>query len=127
MPSINSELEHEVHLLHSRMCEGLADPTRILLLYALAESPRNVGELAEMLHTPQPTVSRHLKVLREREMVRAERTGPAVRYSLTDPRIIEALDILRAVLASRLKSQAALAMTAVAPETSRAAESSQAQ
>jgi ArsR family transcriptional regulator len=101
------------------MCEGLADPTRILLLYALAESPRNVGELAEMLHTPQPTVSRHLKVLREREMVRAERTGPAVRYSLTDPRIIEALDILRAVLASRLKSQAALAMTAVAPETSR--------
>ena len=117
MPRINSELEHEVHLLHSRMCEGLADPTRILILYALAEAPHNVGELAEALHAPQPTVSRHLKVLREREMVRAERFGPAVQYSLTDPRIIEALDILRAVLASRLKSQAALALTAVNPES----------
>jgi ArsR family transcriptional regulator len=112
MPGINSELEHEVHQLHSRMCEGLADPTRILILYALAEAPRNVGELAETLHAPQPTVSRHLKVLRERGMVSGERLGPAVRYSLADSRLIEALDLLRAVLASQLRSQAALAATA---------------
>ncbi len=103
------DLEYEVHQLHSRMCEGLADPNRILILYALSGGPRNVGELAEALHAPQPTVSRHLKVLREREMVRAERLGPTVRYSLTDDRLIQALDLLRAVLASRLKTQAALA------------------
>jgi ArsR family transcriptional regulator len=123
MAKISSDLEHEVHLLHSRMCEGLADPTRILILYALAEAPRNVGELAEALNAPQPTVSRHLKVLRERDMVRAERLGPAVQYSLNDPRIIEALDILRAVLASRLKSQAALALTAVGADTPEPGES----
>ena len=110
--NINPDLEHEVHQLHSRMCEGLADPTRILILYALAETPRNVGELAEALHAPQPTVSRHLKVLRERGMVNAERVGPAVRYSLADTRLIDALDLLRAVLASQLRSQAALAATA---------------
>jgi len=57
-------------------------------------------------------VSRHLKVLRERGMVNAERLGPAVRYSLADARLIEALDLLRAVLASQLRSQAALAATA---------------
>jgi ArsR family transcriptional regulator len=123
MAKISSDLEHEVHLLHSRMCEGLADPTRILILYALAEAPRNVGELAEALNAPQPTVSRHLKVLRERDMVRAERLGPAVQYSLNDPRIIEALDILRAVLATRLKSQAALALTAVGADTPEPGES----
>lgn len=122
MKRVSSELEHEVHQLHSRMCEGLADPTRILLLYALAEAPHNVSELADALGSPQPTVSRHLKVLREREMVRAERVGPAVRYTLTDHRLIEALDLLRAVLASRLKSQAALAETAeVADEAEPAA------
>ena len=113
VPTINKDLELEIHQLHSRMCEGLADPTRILILYALAEGPRNVGDLVEALHAPQPTVSRHLKVLRERGMVSAERLGPAVQYSLADARIIEALDILRAVLASHLKNQAALAMTAV--------------
>ncbi len=111
MTVISAGLEDEVHLLHSRMCEGLADPTRILLLYALADTPHNVSELAEALGAPQTTVSRHLKVLREREMVRAERVGPTVRYSLTDRRLIEALDLLRAVLASRLRSQAALVAT----------------
>lgn len=109
--ALNTDLEREIHQLHSRMCEGLADPTRILILYALADGPRNVGDLADILQAPQPTVSRHLKVLREREMVRAERVGPAVRYSLTDPRLIEALDLLRAVLASRLQNRAALAET----------------
>ena len=115
--TITSALEHEVHQLHSRMCEGLADPTRILILYALADGPHNVGDLAEALQTPQPTVSRHLKVLRERDMVQAERVGPTVRYSLTDRRLIEALDLLRAVLASRLKSRAALADTVPSGET----------
>jgi ArsR family transcriptional regulator len=62
-------------------------------------------------------------VLRERDMVRAERLGPAVQYSLNDPRIIEALDILRAVLATRLKSQAALALTAVGADTPETGES----
>jgi ArsR family transcriptional regulator len=94
------------------MCEGLADPTRILILYALDETPRNVGELAEALRAPQPTISRHLKVLRERGMVLAERMGPTVRYSLADARLIEALDLLRAVLANQLRNQAALAATA---------------
>ena len=79
---------------------------------AVAETPRKVSELAEGLHAPQPTVSRHLKVLRERGMVNAERLGPAVRHSLANARLIEALDLLRAVLASQLRSQAALAATA---------------
>ncbi len=115
MTVISAGLENEVHLLHSRMCEGLADPTRILVLYALADAPHNVSELAEALGSPQTTVSRHLKVLREREMVHAERIGPTVRYSLTDRRLIEALDLLRAVLASRIRSQAALVAADEAP------------
>jgi len=108
MSEINTVLVSEVHQLHSQMCEGLADPTRILILYSLAESPRNVGDLAEALGTLQPTISRHLKVLRERGMVIAERIGPAVRYSLADHRIIEALDLLRAVMRDMYDRRAAV-------------------
>ena len=107
MSEINTVLVSEVHQLHSQMCEGLADPTRILILSSLAESPRNVGDLAEALGTLQPTISRHLKVLRERGMVIAERIGPAVRYSLADHRIIEALDLLRAVMRDMYDRRAA--------------------
>ncbi len=108
MLEVTNTLESEVHLLHSRLCEGLADPKRILILYALAQSPHNVNDLAEALHLPQPTVSRHLKVLRERGMVIAERQGPSVFYQLSDPRLIEALDLLRAVLRDLISQRAAL-------------------
>ena len=98
--------------MHANICNGLADPNRILILYTLADHPSNVTELAKTLETPQPTISRHLKILKERGMVKAERDGQAVNYSLVDHRIIQALDLLRAMLAHRLKNQIALAKTA---------------
>lgn len=106
-----SDLRAEINKLHANICSGLADPTRILILYTLHNQPHNVSELAEELELPQPTVSRHLKVLRERQMVTADRAGQSVNYSLADNRIIEAMDLLRAVLASRLQDQGELAET----------------
>ncbi len=98
----------EVQLLHAQICQALADPTRIMLLYLLADSPQNVGELGAALHLNQPTVSRHLKVLRDRGMVHAERTGTTVTYSLADQRVIEALSLLREVMTTDLLQKTAL-------------------
>jgi DNA-binding transcriptional ArsR family regulator len=98
----------EIQLLHAQICQALADPTRIMLLYLLADAPQNVGELGAALHINQPTVSRHLKVLRERGMVHTERTGTTVTYSLADQRIIDALGLLRAVLTTDLLQKTAL-------------------
>ena len=106
---MNQELEREVNQLHAEFCAGLADPKRILIIYALSEGPLNVGELAESLHLSQPAVSRHLKVLRERGMVIGSRFGPSVEYRIGDPRLIEALDLLRAALRDHLSRRAELA------------------
>jgi DNA-binding transcriptional ArsR family regulator len=106
---VDERLEREVNLLHANICQALADPKRILILYALADGPRNVTDLTEALDVPQPTVSRHLKVLRERRLVTTERDGATVRYSLADGRVIEALDALRSVLLGTLTQQAELA------------------
>ena len=106
---MDERLEREVNLLHANICQALADPKRILILYALAERPMFVSELAEALHAPQPTTSRHLKVLRDRRLVAAERDGANIRYSLVDDRVIDALDALRAVLLGVLAQQAELA------------------
>lgn len=106
---MNKTLEFEVDQLHAEICAGLAEPKRILILYELAARPRNVSELAADLELPQPLVSRHLKVLRERSMVIAERDGAAVQYRIADHRLIEALDILRAILRDQLTRRAELA------------------
>jgi DNA-binding transcriptional ArsR family regulator len=107
-PVINPSLSQEITQLHADICSGLADPRRILILYALAEKPSNVSDLAEAIGISQPAASRHLNILRERGMVAAHREGQSVIYSLGDERIIQALDLLRAVLSSKLKNQAAL-------------------
>lgn len=102
-------LEQEVNQLHAEICAGLADPKRILILYALSEGPRTVTDLADSLGMSQPAVSRHLKILRERGMVAATRIGPSVEYRLGDHRLIEALDLLRGVLRDHLSHDAHLA------------------
>jgi len=108
-PALDEQLRREVNLLHANVCQALADPKRILILYALAENPKYVNELAEAIDCPQSTTSRHLKVLRDRRLVRTEREGAAVRYSLADRRVIDALDSLGAVLVGTLEQQVELA------------------
>jgi ArsR family transcriptional regulator len=101
----NQQLTDEVHNLHAQVCGGLADPVRILILYVLAEESRSVGDIVNILGLTQPTVSRHLQVLRNRNLVTATREGVNVYYSLADKRIIEALDLLRAVMSDQLNRQ----------------------
>jgi ArsR family transcriptional regulator len=107
-----NNLREEINQLHANVCDGLADPIRILLLYTLSDAPCNVNDLSERVNLPQPTVSRHLKILRERGMVVAQRDGQFVYYRLADRRVIEALDLLRAMMADHLKERAQIASTA---------------
>ena len=95
--------EDEVALMHRYICEGIGDARRLRLLYLVAECPRNVTELTELLDVTQPTVSHHLRVLRERGLVNAERDGTSIYYSLGDPRILEAMNILRSFVADKIQ------------------------
>ncbi len=106
---VSPALTEEITALHAGICSALADPRRILILYALNDKPSNVSDIAETLGISQPTASRHLNLLRERGLVTAKREGQSVVNTLADNRIIQALDLLRQVLASNLQSQAALA------------------
>ena len=101
-------LTQEIAQLHAELCSALAETTRLFILYELADKPCNVTEMTQKLELPQPTVSRHLKVLRDRGLVTASRQGMNVQYSLADHRIVDALDILRAVMRDRINYRASL-------------------
>ena len=105
---ISQALAQEVSQLEADLCFALADPTRILILYALDEQARNVTELTTELGSTQPTTSRHLKILRDRGLVYAERQGTTITYQISDNRLIEALDLLRSVLRDRIAHNATL-------------------
>jgi ArsR family transcriptional regulator len=102
MPVIPIE---EINLLHNNICHAVNDPKRIQILYALSDQPLNVTALANLLETPQSTISRHLSLLRQRSLVVTEREGTSVVYKLADTRIIQVLDIMRQVLRESLERQ----------------------
>jgi DNA-binding transcriptional ArsR family regulator len=105
---ISQTLAQEVSLLEAELCSAFADPTRILILYALNEQPCNVTELTKELGIIQPKTSRHLRVLRDRGLVHTIRQGTSIVYVLSDNRLIEALDLLRSVLRDRIQYRAKL-------------------
>lgn len=105
---VNPILKQEIMQLEADFCAALSDPTRIFILYALSDRALNVTELTNDLGIPQPTTSRHLKVLRDRGLVYTERQGTVITYHLADRRVIQALDLLRTAMRDRLTQRASL-------------------
>lgn len=60
----------------------ISEPTRLRILNCLAAAPLFVSDLQEVLDLPQPTVSRHLHVLRRASLVRDTAVAPFVLYRL---------------------------------------------
>jgi len=92
----------ERYELHAAICKVLTDPKRLMLLEALRTTERSVGELASELGVALPNVSQHLAVLRGAGIVEARRTGQTVRYSLAEPSIVDACDLVGGIVARRL-------------------------
>lgn len=92
-------LEPEPAELLARRFAALSDPVRLRLMSLLATSTDGavcVCDLVEPVGKSQPTVSHHLKVLREAGLVTSEKRGTNVWYSV----VPEALESLRTVLGS---------------------------
>lgn len=72
----------------------LAHPSRIqIILILLPNKKLNVAELVSILHLPQSTVSQHLLKMKGK-ILNSKRRGLAVYYYITNPKIIQILEIL---------------------------------
>src|SRR5262245_33032251 len=66
----------------AELLSALAAPERLRIIRFLRDGPRNVGELAELVGTSVVNISHHLSVLRHAGLVRNEKKGRFVLYSL---------------------------------------------
>lgn len=89
----------EIYALHARVCKAIADPKRLLILEALRDGARSVGQIADELELSQPNTSQHLAILRDRNIVTTSRSGNTVYYTLNSNKVIGAVDLLREFMA----------------------------
>src|ERR1039458_6055214 len=116
-----SPLEAETFRLHAELCKVLTDPKRLMILQALRAGERSVGELADVVGMSLPNASQHLSVMRHAGLVATRREGTTVFYSMAEPRIAQACDIVHQIVLDRMPEtgshrpyQVAEAVTAVA-------------
>lgn len=62
--------------------KALADPTRREIVQMLRKGPLASGEIAERFPSAWATISRHLAILRDADVISAERNGNSIRYEL---------------------------------------------
>ena len=70
---------------------ALADPTRARIVDSLAAGPRTVNEIVKLFSITQPSISRHLRILREAGLVSVHPEGRQRLYRL-DPRPLREID-----------------------------------
>ena len=79
------------------VARALGDPKRLCVLESLASGEVSVGDLAIRVACQVPNMSQHLAVLRSAGLVTARRDGNTVYYRLSDPRVLEACQLLMSI------------------------------
>ncbi len=96
-----TNIEQSIHI-KAKLFRGFSDPSRLMIIEALREGKKSVGELVEITGLSQPNVSNHLRCLADCDLVISERDGRYVNYQLRDERIDQILN-----LSEKLLSEAA--------------------
>ncbi len=108
MPSATDDIDE----LQASLLRSLASAHRLRILHLLGERAYEVNELARELGMSQTAASQHLGAMRAIGLVDAARDGRTVRYQLSDPQILVACGLMRAVLVRRLSRLGDLAAAA---------------
>ena len=105
----------DIDALQASLLRTLASVHRLRILHLLGSQPREVNEVARELNVSQAAASQHLGAMRSVGLVEALRDGRTVRYRLSDPEVLVACGLMRAVLVRRLSRLGDLAAAAAEP------------
>lgn len=97
--------------LHAEVCKTLSNPVRLRIISELQEGEMTVGALAKKLGVRQAHLSQHLSVLRQRGVVSTRKDGASVYYSIANPKIIKACNLIREVLLEHLHKEQSMLLS----------------
>ena len=105
METPTDNIRQRVLRRQSDFCKALGDPKRLNIVQELRGGEMTVTRLAEKLGLKQSNASQHLAVLRRIGLISPRKVGNVVYYSLANPKIMEACDMVHEVIADQLQHE----------------------
>lgn len=106
-------MDADFYCLHSELCKTLANDKRQMILGALRDGALTVGQLVESTGIAQANLSQHLKLMRTHGVVNVRRDGTRAFYSISNPKLIQAFDLITEVMQESMDERARTAETPI--------------
>lgn len=88
-------MTQQLHAFQAQVFQGLAHPTRIAIVEALRQGDVSASALPGQLQIEAAHLSTHLTVLRDKQVVTVQARGNHIYYSLSDPALLQAMDLIK--------------------------------
>ena len=85
--------------------KSMAHPTRLFIVDQLAQGEKNVGDLTAMIRSDVSTVSKHLSVLKNAGIIKDDKRGTQVFYTLGMPCVMNFFSCVQSVIKSKADDQ----------------------
>ncbi|MFZ5814899.1 MAG: ArsR/SmtB family transcription factor [Bacillota bacterium] len=102
------EQDRRIYELQARLCQVLASPKRLEILYTLKDSEMTAGDLAKAVDVTMPNLSQHLSLMKQHGLVESRKEGLNMFYRVASDQILDTLASVRRVLAEQLTRQSVL-------------------
>jgi len=103
--SEKSRIDMTIYNMQSEISKTLANPIRLAILHSLRDGEKSVNELTVILGISQSNLSQHLTLMRQKGILKTRKQGTSIFYCVTNPKINQACDIIRAVLLDQLNQR----------------------
>lgn len=104
-------MDADFFCMHSELCKTLANDKRQMILGALRDGELTVTALSERTGIAQSNLSQHLATMRAHDVVIARREGSHVYYSIANPKLIQAFDLITEVMQESMEARSRTAET----------------
>jgi len=99
------KIDMTIYNMQSEISKTLANPIRLAILHFLREGEKSVNELTDILGISQSNLSQHLALMRQKSILKTRKQGTSIFYSVTNPKINQACDMVREVLLDQLNQR----------------------
>lgn len=99
------KIDMTIYNMQAGISKTLANPIRLAILHTLRDGEKSVNELTDILGISQSNLSQHLALMRQMGILKTRKQGTSIYYSVTNPKINQACDMVREVLLDQLSQR----------------------